>query len=718
MPYLNVSQVESALSAAAGAPNQLITQLITLPNITWESRTCRAIKIASGTGPGRIGVYFIGGVHAREWGSPDILIFFIQQLTQAYRTNTGITLGGKSFTAAQIQSIVNELDIFIFPQVNPDGRNFSMTADPMWRKNRRPAPGGTPGCLGVDINRNYDFLWNYPLYYSSTAPVQNSQNPCDYQVYIGPGAASEPETKNVVSMLDDHPNIRFFVDVHSYSELILFGWGDDQDQTTNPSMNFRNTAYNGQRGIANDAAYREYIEGCDQTSVIALANRMRNAIQAVRGKAYTAQSSFDLYPTAGTSTDYAFSRHVVDRSKGKVQSFTIEWGQEFQPPYSEMQNIIQDVTSGLLDFCLGIMETHADVYIKDNVNDTGIVPYVGSFWDNSDVIVRQSDDKVFTYQPARRGQTNYIYVRVTTLGPSNAQDVRVTARAIRYPGTEFVYPYDWTTVDATHLEPTAIVNTFSNIPSGNTRIAKFSLSSAQVNVLWGWQSGGWHPCLVAEVEGCNDYGSPAGVHVWENNNLGQRNLSVVPTLLGALVSFPFLAGHVLNLSEAVELAIDRSELPEHVELLLDPFDRTRYFEGIPGAEDTPIERELGNKVTFLDRTRLEVSFCGSAGVLTLPPGSSFQYVTDTKKTVLSTQGAQLVRRNGRSVLALNDPEAVVRLPKQPGGLRQVVLHFRIPASAEPGDRYRVHVTQRDETRQVVGGVTLEVPVVAEDPSIG
>src|SRR5215216_715543 len=110
MPYLNVNQVESALSAAAGPPNQLVTQLITLPNLTWEGRTCRAIKIANGSGPGRPALYFIGGVHAREWGSPDILIFFIQQLTQAYRNNTGITLGGKSFTAPQIQRIVDSLD--------------------------------------------------------------------------------------------------------------------------------------------------------------------------------------------------------------------------------------------------------------------------------------------------------------------------------------------------------------------------------------------------------------------------------------------------------------------------------------------------------------------------------------------------------------------------------------------------------------------------------
>jgi len=356
MPYLNVNQVESELSAAAGPPNQLITELITLPHPTWEGRTCRAIKIANGSGLRRIGVCFIGGLHAREWGSPDILIFFVQQLIRAFLANTGITLGGKSFTATQIRSIVNGLDTFVFPQVNPDGRNYSMTVDPMWRKNQRPGPSGNPTCLGVDINRNFEFLWNYPAYFSPSAPITNSQDPCNPDVYIGPSAASEPETKNVVSMLDNHPNIRFFVDLHSYTEKILYNWGDDQNQSTDSNMNFRNPAFNGQRGIANDAAYREHIDSSDQTLAINLAQRMRDSIQAARGRTYTVDTFFSLYPTAGTSTDYAFSRHFADPSKEKVHSFTIEWGQEFQPPYTEMQNIIQEVTAGLLEFSVGIVE--------------------------------------------------------------------------------------------------------------------------------------------------------------------------------------------------------------------------------------------------------------------------------------------------------------------------------------------------------------------------
>jgi murein tripeptide amidase MpaA len=297
-------------------------------------------------------------VHAREWGSPDILISFIHRLTRAYRTNGGLSLGGKDFTAAQIQSIVDNLDVFVFPQVNPDGRNYSMTSnDPMWRKNRRPAPSSNPDCPGVDINRNYDFLWYYPDYFHPDAPIVNSTDPCDFrQVYIGPSAASEPETQNVVSMLDSHPNIRFFVDLHSAEESILYGWGDDQDQITDPNMNFQNAAFNGLRGIRGDAAYREYTDPPDQRPTIELANRMRDAIQAVRGRAYVVKTSFDLYPTAGTSTDYADSRQFADASKGKMYSYTIEWGKEFHPLYSEMRNIIREVTAGLLNFCLGTIE--------------------------------------------------------------------------------------------------------------------------------------------------------------------------------------------------------------------------------------------------------------------------------------------------------------------------------------------------------------------------
>src|SRR5215470_16091821 len=116
--YLKVDQVEAALASAAAAPYAGIATLIALPNRTHEGRQCHALKIAGHSGANRVGVYFLGGVHGREWGSPDILINFIAKIEQAYVNGTALTFGGKSFGAADIKRIVDTLDILIFPQAN------------------------------------------------------------------------------------------------------------------------------------------------------------------------------------------------------------------------------------------------------------------------------------------------------------------------------------------------------------------------------------------------------------------------------------------------------------------------------------------------------------------------------------------------------------------------------------------------------------------------
>jgi len=357
--YLNIDEVETALKQATSSPNNTFTELIPLPHRTWEERQTHAIKMGKGSEPNRIGIYFIGGVHAREWGSSDILINFIEKVSQAYQTNSGLSFGEKSFSATQIQDIIEKLDIFIFPQVNPDGRHYSMTSDAMWRKNRRPAASDQSDCIGVDINRNYNFLWNYPDYFSPNAGVQSSTDPCDYQVYIGPEPSSEPETKNVMWMMDQYKHISFFIDVHSYGEDILYNWGDAPDQTKNPKMNFQNSEYDGTRG---DDSYKEYIPKDDESKVIALANSMASSIQAVRGRKYTIEEGYSLYPTSGTSDDYIFSRCFVKKYDNKIISYTIEWGSPenrtpFHPPYSEMQKIIQEVTAGLVQFCIDIVNS-------------------------------------------------------------------------------------------------------------------------------------------------------------------------------------------------------------------------------------------------------------------------------------------------------------------------------------------------------------------------
>ena len=96
MAYQSVTTIDNSVVSAAGGGNAGFTQLIALPQQTWENRTCHAIKIAGGPGTERIGVYFVGGLHAREWGSPDILVRLIDDVTHAYKTNHGVTYGAQS----------------------------------------------------------------------------------------------------------------------------------------------------------------------------------------------------------------------------------------------------------------------------------------------------------------------------------------------------------------------------------------------------------------------------------------------------------------------------------------------------------------------------------------------------------------------------------------------------------------------------------------------
>ncbi|MFF2075909.1 M14 family metallopeptidase [Kitasatospora sp. NPDC058162] len=354
MSYLNITEVESAVTSLATAyPGT--AQLITLPDPSIEGRTAHALQIGRPAPVPKDCVMLIGGVHAREWGSCEILVHFAADLLEALQAGTGLGYGGISFTAQQVQDLLLRLDLVVFPLVNPDGRLHSQTVDAMWRKNRNPANSGgssNPDCIGIDLNRNYDFLFDFPTAFAPTATPQVSTSPCDRYVYEGPSAFSEPETRNVRWLLDRYPRTRWFVDVHSYSQDMLYNWGDDENQSDDPGMNFRNPQYDGKRGLPGDA-YAEYIPKDDADTALELATAFCQGVQGVRGTAYKPLTGFHLYPTSGTSDDYVYSRHFVDPGRGKVLGFTVEWGvKSFHPPWAEMEKIVLDVDAGLVQFCL------------------------------------------------------------------------------------------------------------------------------------------------------------------------------------------------------------------------------------------------------------------------------------------------------------------------------------------------------------------------------
>jgi murein tripeptide amidase MpaA len=367
--YMNAEEVETAL-IRLNERYPDISELIELKHKTWNGRLSSAIRVRTGSNNNksdRVGVMFTGGVHAREWGGSDICIHFLINLLSSYKNNTPLIYGSYTFAPEQIKSMLENIDLFVFPDVNPDGKIYSQAHnDPTlpvgkqdtmwWRKNRNSVvvPNGDDNIhhgTGVDINRNFGFLWGSGIGTLS----DNGSGKTHSLNYPGVEAFSEPETKNVQDLFDKYENIRYFVDIHSCGEMILYSWGDDDNQSKYPDQNFLNHKYDGKRGLKHDSSYKEYIEKPDETTLIALANSMNKAIKNVRGKQYTIMQSTKLYATSGTSDDYSFSRHIAYKSKGKVYGFTIEFADDkigFIPPISEMQNIIKEVSSAMTELCI------------------------------------------------------------------------------------------------------------------------------------------------------------------------------------------------------------------------------------------------------------------------------------------------------------------------------------------------------------------------------
>jgi hypothetical protein len=160
-------------------------------------------------------------------------------------------------TDPQATWLVDHVDFRFVLQANPDGRKKAESGI-SWRKNTdttNGACGGTPGSSaqpGIDLNRNFPFHWN------TTNGQGSSGTKCNL-TYRGPTAASETETQNLVGYVagtlgtnsaysggvlpdrrpddvniaapDDYAGL--FFDIHSYSQLVLWPWGD----TTNAAPN-------------------------------------------------------------------------------------------------------------------------------------------------------------------------------------------------------------------------------------------------------------------------------------------------------------------------------------------------------------------------------------------------------------------------------------------------------------------------------------------------
>ena len=153
-------------------------------NITAPWGESHPASSASGGGKGRMMI--TSGVHAREYAPPELALRFAEFLAGRYGSDPDVTW------------ILRRTEVHLIIHVNPDGRYVAENyPETMQRKDMNGENGGScsSGGIGVDINRNFDFMWG-------DLSGMTSDDPCA-DTYLGPSPESESETQ-AVSICPNH----------------------------------------------------------------------------------------------------------------------------------------------------------------------------------------------------------------------------------------------------------------------------------------------------------------------------------------------------------------------------------------------------------------------------------------------------------------------------------------------------------------------------------
>ncbi|XP_023700369.1 carboxypeptidase B2 isoform X1 [Paramormyrops kingsleyae] len=150
------------------------------------------------------------GIHAREWISPAFCMWFVQYSVMFYNQHSDIT------------EILDKMDIYVLPVMNPDGYKYSWIENRMWRKNR--SRNVDNACVGTDLNRNFDANW---------CTKGSSDNPCD-ETYCGRFPESEPEAAAVSNFIRSRKDlVKLYLSIHSYSQMLIFPYSCSYQEVPN-----------------------------------------------------------------------------------------------------------------------------------------------------------------------------------------------------------------------------------------------------------------------------------------------------------------------------------------------------------------------------------------------------------------------------------------------------------------------------------------------------
>ncbi len=178
---------------------------------SYQGRDIYVIQITSPTGGYKPAICFSSLIHAREPGGNSVLIDFANWLVDNYD-------GGDTRAAY----ILDNATVYILPIANPDGYAYNMPNGGMHRKNMNYTQGD-----GVDLNRNWGYMWGYD-------DIGSSPDPYD-ECYRGTSAFSEVETQVQRDFLMDVQPI-VAMSYHTYGGDLLYPWGYNNSATPDEAL--------------------------------------------------------------------------------------------------------------------------------------------------------------------------------------------------------------------------------------------------------------------------------------------------------------------------------------------------------------------------------------------------------------------------------------------------------------------------------------------------
>ncbi|HET6548033.1 MAG TPA: M14 family metallopeptidase [Solirubrobacter sp.] len=164
--------------------------------------TVRALRIGKHRDGSKPGVLIQANDHAREWVPITITLETAERLVRNYPDDPAT------------KDIVENTDVFLIPSNNPDGANFSFYNFASQRRNMTnhcPDEDADPGRRtrwGVDLNRNYRVGSGFDGY-------DGASTDCTRDTFQGPSELSEPESQNIIWLVEHNRNIKFMMSVHS-----------------------------------------------------------------------------------------------------------------------------------------------------------------------------------------------------------------------------------------------------------------------------------------------------------------------------------------------------------------------------------------------------------------------------------------------------------------------------------------------------------------------